>query len=80
MLMNLPELLRNNKLIKLKRYKPIKNSRRAEIWYKRELLLFVKQLRDEIESAVENNRTFFRRNFTMLLMMIALHYSTSSIA
>ncbi|WP_410682640.1 hypothetical protein [Avibacterium paragallinarum] len=44
------------------------------------MLLFVKQLRDEIESAVENNRTFFRRNFTMLLMMIALHYSTSSIA
>ncbi|MEE3609691.1 phage minor head protein [Avibacterium paragallinarum] len=63
MLMNLPELLRNNKQIKLKRYKPIKNSRRAEIWYKRELLLFVKQLRDEIESAVENNRTFFSSQF-----------------
>ncbi|MCK3654234.1 hypothetical protein A4G19_10580 [Pasteurellaceae bacterium Macca] len=57
--MNLPEILRNNPKIKVRKYKPLKQSIRTERWYLGELRGLLNENQAVIESVLKNKHTFF---------------------
>ena len=58
MLMNLPEILKNQKA-KTRKFKPVKMSKRTELWYRQQLKLFVKTMTDDIERALQQPQGSF---------------------
>ena len=58
MLMNLPEILKNQKS-KTRKFKPVKMSKRTELWYRQQLKLFVKTMTDDIERALQQPQGSF---------------------
>nr|DAK93578.1 MAG TPA: minor capsid protein [Caudoviricetes sp.] len=67
MLMNLPEILKNQKT-KAKKFKTLKVSKRTELWYRTELKRQVKEMTDTVERALEKpNGSFFMDDFSGFL-------------
>lgn len=58
MLMNLPEILKNQKA-KTRKFKPVKMSKRTELWYRQQLKQFVKSMTDDIERALQQPQSPF---------------------
>nr|DAD69389.1 MAG TPA: minor capsid protein [Myoviridae sp. ctVDo27] len=58
MLMNLPEILKNQKA-KTRKFKPVKMSKRTELWYRQQLKQFVKTMTDDIERALQQPQGSF---------------------
>lgn len=58
MLMNLPEILKNQKS-KTRKFKPVKMSKRTELWYRQQLKQFVKTMTDDIERALQQPQGSF---------------------
>lgn len=60
MLMNLPEILKSQKKWKARKFKPVKVSKRTELWYRQQLKQFVKTMTSDIEGALQQpQRPFF---------------------
>ncbi|MCQ9122762.1 phage minor head protein [Rodentibacter caecimuris] len=59
MLMNLPEILKNQKRWKARKFKPVKSSKRTEIWYHQQLKVFVKNMTSNIERALQRPQSPF---------------------
>ena len=58
MLMNLPEILKNQKA-KVRKFKPVKMSKRTELWYRQQLKHFVKTMTDDVERALQQPQGSF---------------------
>ena len=58
MLMNLPEILKNQKA-KTRKFKPVKMSKRTEFWYRQQLKHFVKTMTDDVERALQQPQGSF---------------------
>ncbi|HHE8746372.1 TPA: phage minor head protein [Haemophilus influenzae] len=58
MLMNLPEILKNQKA-KARKFKPVKMSKRTELWYRQQLKQFVKTMTDDVERALQQPQGSF---------------------
>nr|DAW37308.1 MAG TPA: Minor capsid component [Caudoviricetes sp.] len=58
MLMNLPEILKGQKA-KIRKFKPVKVSKRTELWYRQQLKQFVKSMTDDIERALQQPQSPF---------------------
>nr|DAN20054.1 MAG TPA: minor capsid protein [Caudoviricetes sp.] len=58
MLMNLPEILKNQKT-KTKKFKTLKVSKRTELWYRQQLKQLVKTMTDDIERAMQQPQGSF---------------------
>ncbi|MBS6000299.1 MAG: minor capsid protein [Haemophilus haemolyticus] len=58
MLMNLPEILKNQKA-KTRKFRPVKMSKRTELWYRQQLKQFVKTMTDDIERAMQQPQGSF---------------------
>nr|DAO73976.1 MAG TPA: minor capsid protein [Caudoviricetes sp.] len=56
--MNLPEILKNQKA-KERKFKPVKMSKRTELWYRQQLKHFVKTMTDDVERALQQPQGSF---------------------
>ncbi|HHF4933867.1 TPA: phage head morphogenesis protein [Haemophilus influenzae] len=56
--MNLPEILKNQRA-KARKFKPVKMSKRTELWYKQQLKQFVKTMTDDVEIALQQPQGSF---------------------
>ncbi|EHK89793.1 phage head morphogenesis protein [Aggregatibacter actinomycetemcomitans] len=59
MLMNLPEILKSQKTWKASKFRPVKTSKRTELWYRQQLKKFVKTMTDDIERALQQPQGSF---------------------
>ncbi|MBN6067316.1 minor capsid protein [Aggregatibacter actinomycetemcomitans] len=59
MLMNLPEILKSQKTRKARKFRPVKVSKRTELWYRQQLKQFVKTMTDDIERALQQPQGSF---------------------
>lgn len=59
MLMNLPEILKSQKTRKMRKFKPVKMSKRTELWYRQQLKQFVKTMTDDVERAMQQPQGSF---------------------
>lgn len=58
MLMNLPEILKNQKA-RARKFKPVKMSKRTELWYRQQLKQFVKMMTNDVERALQQPQGSF---------------------
>lgn len=59
MLMNLPEILKSQKTWRARKFRPVKVSKRTELWYRQQLKQFVKTMTDDIERALQQPQGSF---------------------
>nr|DAY66284.1 MAG TPA: Minor capsid component [Caudoviricetes sp.] len=59
MLMNLPEILKSQKTWKARKFRPVKVSKRTELWYRQQLKQFVKTMTDDVERAMQQPQGSF---------------------
>jgi SPP1 gp7 family putative phage head morphogenesis protein len=57
--MNLPEILKSQKTWKARKFRPIKVSKRTELWYRQQLKQLVKTMTDDVERAMQQPQGSF---------------------